>query len=280
MEVLIFFTLGLAAAAFFLPLLIRIIAAAGHVGYNYRGDRIPVSVGVLFFIVPSVLLLGALNVHPDGAYLGLVPAFVMVTGGMSFLGLIDDLYGSRRATGLRGHLRRLLHGEFTTGALKAIGGLVIAFVVSWATTPTRGSEVLLNTLVIALAANALNLLDLRPGRAGKGFLLGSGLLFAAAWGSPLLVFPAVVTGSLTAYLPTDLRARGMMGDAGANVLGVTLGLTAAWVLAWPAKLGVLAFLISLHLFTERYSLTEVIVRNRVLDFVDRLGRKREDFSRR
>jgi len=280
LEVLVFFALGLAAAALFIPLLVRIIVAAGHVGYNYRGDRIPVSVGAAFFIVPSALLLGALNVHPGGAYQALVPAFVMVTGGMAFLGLVDDLYGTRRTTGLRGHLRLLLRGDCTTGALKAIGGLAIAFLVSWVTTPGGGAEILLNALVIALAANALNLLDLRPGRAGKGFFLGGGLLVAAAWGSPFLVFPAVVAGTLAAYLPTDLKARGMMGDAGANVLGAALGLTAAWVLAWPAKLAVLGFLIGLHLLTERYSLTQLIARNRVLDFVDRLGRKREDFPKR
>lgn len=279
METLIFFALALVVAAPILPFLNRIIFAMGHVRPNYRGTVIPASVGLLFFIVPFVLFAGVFIVRPAAAYLDLVPAFLAATGGMALLGLLDDVYGSRRARGLRGHLVRLLRGEVTTGALKAIGGLTIALLVSLAT--AQGPvEIMLNTLIIALAANALNLLDLRPGRAGKGFLLAGGLLFAAGWGNPLLAFPAAVGGALLVYLPTDLRARAMMGDAGANVLGVTLGLTAVWILSLPAKLGVLAFLVGLHLFTERYSLTEVMARNRLLDFVDRLGRKRRDFPDR
>ena len=275
MESLVFLVMGLAAAALFLPFLHRFISGVGHVRPNYRGEIIPVSVGVVFFIVPAVLFAGALVLRPGAAYLALVPAFLLATGGMAFLGLIDDLYGSRRASGLRGHLVRLLHGEITTGALKAIGGLAVAFLVSLAT--ASGPEILLNMLIIALAANALNLLDLRPGRAGKGFLLAGGLLFMAAWPHPYLVFPAAVGGALLAYLPADLRARAMMGDTGANVLGVSLGVAAAWVLSPPAKIGLLVFLIGFHLFTERYSLTAIIDQNRLLRYIDRLGRPRRDF---
>lgn len=275
MEILIFLALGSALAVPALPLLNRIIAAAGHVRPNYRGEVIPASVGVLFFIVPSMLFTVAAVIRPDAAYVGLFPVFLLAVGGMAFLGLVDDVYGSREASGLRGHLTRLLKGHVTTGALKAIGGLVIAFLVSLAT--SRGPEIVVDTLIIALSANALNLLDLRPGRAGKGFLVAGGLLLGAGWSNPLLVFPAAVGGALLVYLPADLRGRAMLGDAGANVLGVVLGLTVVWTLALPAKSAVLVFLVAFHLLTERYSLTEVIARNRLLDFVDRLGRRRRDF---
>ncbi len=274
LETFVFLALGLMLAVLTLPPVSRIIIAAGHVRPNYRGEVIPVSVGLAFFLVPFLLFMGAFALRPGAAYLDLVPAFLLATGGMAVLGLVDDVYGSRKASGLRGHLVRLLRGEITTGALKAIGGLAIAFFASLAT--ARGPEILLNTLIIALSANALNLLDLRPGRAGKGFLAAGGVLFAVSWGSPLLVFPAAVGGALLAYLPADLRARAMMGDAGANVLGVVLGLAAVWILPLPAKVGVLIFLVGFHLFTERYSLTEVIAKNRLLDFVDRLGRTRRD----
>lgn len=275
LESLILFVLGLVAAALILPYLRRFIIALGHVRPNYRGEIIPSSMGVVFALVPAVLFAGTFAVRPGAAYLDLVPAFLLATGGMAFWGLIDDVYGSRQATGLRGHLVRLLRGEVTTGALKAVGGLTIAFLVSLAT--AHGPEILLNTFIIALAANALNLLDLRPGRAGKGFLLAGGLLAAAAWPHPFLVFPAAVGGALVAYLPSDLRGRAMMGDAGSNALGVSLGLTAAWVLSLPAKIGLLVFLVGFHLFTERYSLTEVIANNRLLRFIDRLGRTRREF---
>ena len=66
-------------------------------------------------------------------------------------------------------------------------------------------------LLVGLAANALNQLDTKPGRALKAYLLA-----AIPAGAPLV--PAVV------LLPYDLREMAMLGDAGANALGALLGL--------------------------------------------------------
>ncbi|MGQ9497101.1 MAG: hypothetical protein ACUVRC_02975 [Desulfotomaculales bacterium] len=267
--------LGYGLAAVLLPLLCRLITRAGFVRPNYRGNTIPQGVGVVFFIVPLCLSLPVLIFFPSLLPRPQLNAFLALAGAMGFLGLLDDVFGSRRVSGLKGHFAALLRGRPTTGALKALGGLAAAFLVSLLTAPAK--EVLLNTLVIALAANAVNLLDLRPGRAGKAYLLGALPLFAVGWSLPAFIFPlAMVTGAVLAYLPGDLRGRVMMGDAGANVLGAALGLVAVWVLGIEARAVVLAFLILFHLLCERYSLTEVIRRNRLLHFLDRLGRPGEE----
>ncbi|MEW5762158.1 MAG: hypothetical protein AB1776_03035 [Bacillota bacterium] len=267
--------LGFGLTAMLLPLVARLLACAGFVRLNYMGRSIPQGAGIIFFIVPLFLGVFMFLVFVSPAGLLYPATFLFVAGAMGFLGLVDDVFGSREASGLRGHFRALMQGRPTTGALKALGGVAVALAAGVATAPL--GEVWLNALLIALAANAVNLLDLRPGRAGKGFLLGAAPLFFAGWENPGLLLPlAVVTGALLAYLPGDLRARFMMGDAGANVLGATLGLTAVWVLGFEARLGVLAGLVLFHLFTERYSLSEVVRRNRWLYFLDRLGRSREE----
>lgn len=276
MHIILFIAAGLATALILLPLLMEMIARAGFVRPNYSGRNIPAAVGLLFFLVPLFVLSVTYLVADLEAQRTHLLVFLFVAGAMAILGLADDVFGSRRASGLKGHFMELLRGRLTTGALKALGGLTVAFLAALTTAELR--HIILNTLIIALAANMLNLLDLRPGRAVKGFLPAAGLLFAAAWADPRLIFVAVLTGAVFVYAPADLKARAMMGDSGSNVLGAALGLTAVWVLALPAKVGVLVFLVGMHLLAERYSFTEIIARNRILEFFDRLGRNREEFT--
>ncbi|MGB9846095.1 MAG: hypothetical protein ACPLRH_01155, partial [Desulfotomaculales bacterium] len=79
-------------------------------------------------------------------------------------------------------------------------------------------------------------------------------------------------GSVAAYLRADLKARAMMGDTGANALGAVLGLGAVLVFSKPFVLAYLALLIFVHLLAEKKSLSEIIAGNKVLNFLDRLGR--------
>ncbi len=78
--------------------------------------------------------------------------------------------------------------------------------------------------MLVLATNVFNLLDLRPGRAIKAFvLLGAGLTLGSLdarplWSLGLFVAPALVAGLY------DLRERAMLGDTGANLLGALAGL--------------------------------------------------------
>jgi len=68
----------------------------------------------------------------------------------------------------------------------------------------------------------------------------------------------------------------MMGDAGSNVLGLLLGYLAAAFLPMTFRIGVLLFLIAIHLFTEKYSISSTIERVGVLRFFDQLGRSQSN----
>ena len=242
------------------------LAQEGHLRRtNFRGELIPTGMGVSFLLGSCLGLLA-------GLWMGLyqirdVVLLIAVLFGFGFLGLIDDLWGDDAHRGLRGHLRVALQGRISTGFLKAFYGGLLALVVALS---VRGKEgLLMNTLIIALATNALNLLDLRPGRCGKSFLLGSFLLFTIGEARALRLLLPVVGGVL-AYLPWDLRRVVMMGDAGANPLGALLGIGSI-SLEGSARIFSLLLLIGIHLYSEKYSLSRLIEDNPVLRFLDKLG---------
>ena len=223
-------------------------------------------------------------------------------GALAF-GLIDDLAGSGKRRGLRGHLGALAHGEVTTGTVK-LGGLaatgfaaaVFGHAASGHAASGHATDVMINAGLIAGGANLLNLFDLRPGRAIKVAVL-SGCLIAAGGavtggpgprasnGRPVggdrsgggraagLVAVAAPLGASLALLPEDLGERAMLGDAGANALGAMLGAAAARSLPRPARIGLLAGIVALTVVSEKVSFTSVIERTPPLRRLDMLGRR-------
>jgi len=198
-------------------------------------------------------------------------AAVVAAAGAGAVGLLDDLAGSGDNRGLRGHLGALRRGEVTTGAVK-IAGLAATGVATARILGQRRGDVLLSGAVVAGAANLVNLLDLRPGRALKVALAHApAVLVLAPPGSTLL---AGVLGAAAGLLPDDLAERTMLGDAGANALGAAIGVAA---IASYGRLGRLAHLVGivcLTLASERVSFTQVIEATPPLRWLDGLGRRR------
>jgi glucosyl-3-phosphoglycerate synthase len=198
----------------------------------------------------TIYACGPLGVNFRGLRLPLVGWKVGVTNGpavavVAALGLIDDLW-SGPERGFRAHLRT---GR-TTGVLKLVGIPVVGLL---ATRRVSGA------LLVGLAANALNQLDTRPGRALKAYLFA-----AVATDAPVRV--AVL------LLPYDLREMSMLGDAGSNALGALLGLNSVKRFTGRGQWVAIGALAGLTILGEQTSLGDWIERTPVLSWIDRLGR--------
>jgi len=202
--------------------LVDVLLACGPQGTNHRGLRLP-------------LVGAALGARRD-------PAVTLVAA----LGVADDLW-SGPERGFRAHLR----SGSTTGVLKLVG---IPLVGLLATRKVSGA------LLVGLAANLLNQLDTRPGRALKAYLAGAALLRAPAGVAVLLC-------------PYDLREKTMLGDAGSNALGAMLGLSSVSRLTDRGRWLAIGVLAALTLLGERRSLGELIERTPVLSDIDAFGRQ-------
>jgi hypothetical protein len=210
-------------------------------GFAHRGRQ----------LVDLVLASGPLAVNFRGVRLPLVGWLIGVRGGravtaVAAIGLADDLW-SGEERGFRTHLR----AGRTTGVLKLVG---IPLVGLLATRRLSGA------LLVGLAANALNQLDTRPGRALKAYLVAG-----AALDAPL--------GTAVLLLPYDLREMAMLGDGGSNALGAMLGLSSVSRLTERGRWVAIGALAGLTLLGERRSLGELIERIPVLRELDALGRR-------
>jgi Glycosyl transferase family 2 len=198
-----------------------ILLAMGPLGVNHRGVRLPL-VGWM------------VGLRPDPA----VAAIALV-------GAADDAWGGPER-GFRAHLSR---GR-TTGVLKLVAIPAVGLV---ATRRLSGA------LLVGLAANALNQLDTRPGRALKVYLALAPLL-----GAPVRL--AVL------LLPYDLRERTMLGDAGSNALGALLGLSSVVRLTGRGRWLAIGALAAFTTLGETRSIGVLIERTPGLRELDRLGR--------
>ena len=260
----LFGLIALGAALLWLPCLWLTSVWLGVRRSNYLGRSIPAAAGLLFVVVgvPALLLS---RLDPSVLRAGLI-----VMGAFGLLGLLDDLFAAgRQARGLRGHLSALVRGRVTTGAVKAVGGLAAGLWAGALLDPGRPGLIALDAVLIALAANFVNLLDLRPGRALKGFALLSVIAVALSLDSLHLLGPLLAAAAVAA--PSDLAGRTMMGDVGSNALGGAAGLALAACLGPTYRLAAVLILAAIHLACERFSLTEIIQRTPVLRALDRLG---------
>lgn len=223
-------------------------------------------------------------------------------GGAAF-GLLDDLRGSAKRRGLRGHLGALAHGEVTTGTVK-LAGLAVTGLGAALLEGGDPADIAVNAGLIAGSANLLNLFDLRPGRAIKAGTLGAALIACGGalsrWPAPAspdksavdvagltpaarprrgaaalagVTAVAAPAGAALALLPEDLGERAMLGDAGANALGAMLGAAASRTLPRGARAGLLGGIVALTIASEKVSFTKVIAATPPLNWLDMLGRR-------
>jgi len=246
---------------------------------NHRGATLPTAAG-LILVVATLAVAGVVALAEAGGWeaAGRVapgPLVLSTLAGLGFVGLVDDLAGSGAdGRGFRGHLRALVRGRLTTGGLKLVGGAALALAVCAPLSGDGLDSLVVDALVVALAANLANLFDRAPGRTLK-VGVGAFTVLALATGAPgSLVGVAVVVGAALALAPADLAERLMLGDTGANALGGVLGLGVVASTAPGTRLGVMIALSGLNVAGEVVSFSRIIDAVAPLRALDRAGRRR------
>lgn len=264
------FCIGIVVTLTSVPMISKMLEKSGMIRANYKGDMIPVGLGLAFIptlIINSVILIYS-NIVPEKIIIIYMLLFASIA--MSFVGIIDDSLGNRGVTGLLGHFKALFKGTLTTGAFKALLGGFVGLTLA-VTISKSIPNIIVATLVVALSTNMMNLFDLRPGRAIKVYTLLAIIIFIASAKFQrevmMLIVPAVL-----AYFYFDLRALTMMGDAGSNVLGVSLGVFIVSSFGLAVQVVCLILLVLIHILTEKFSLTKIIENNKFLNYLDRFGR--------
>lgn len=253
-----------------IPLIYDMLLTNNCVALNFKKQEIPIGMGLVFIIVQTfVISMFALYSKVEESFIFFYIISILIIG---IVGIVDDLIGEKAVKGFKGHISSLLKGKLTTGGLKLIVGGVAGILVSF-TISINVIDLIMNILVIGLFTNFINLFDLRPGRAGKAFILLSIILIFTASFSKYNYIVISLLGILLVYIPYDLKAKSMMGDVGSNVLGMTLGVFCAVTQPIWIKLLYLILLIIIHVVLEYLSLTEIIDKNRILCYIDKLGRK-------
>lgn len=272
------FPVAIAVALLVVPAGVRGLIDAGLVRPNYRGAELAFPLGAIL-ATAALVALAPLAFLDDRADLDLLSPdlrqWMPYLLGVAFLGFLDDSLGRGAAVdaprGWRGHARALREGKLSTGAVKALGALALAaYVVSG-----RGLEswrYLADVVLLILATNLFNLLDLRPGRVEKALgLLGLGLCLGAWTLAPLELLgifagPALVGAAFT------LREQAMLGDTGSNLLGAVAGVWLLTTLGPDARLIALAVVVGLTIYGELRSISAAIERIPPLRRLDSLGR--------
>jgi len=244
---------------------------------NYRGVTMPGAAGILVVFAVLVIEAGRSGFGALGAgkIAGLTlerSLILFAVFGFGMLGFVDDLLAEGEATGFRGHLREAADGRLTTGLVKLCGGAGVAVVLVATPGFASGRRLIVDAVLVALAANLGNLLDRRPGRVIKAGMLAYVPLAVALGVGPAGMAIAPVMGAVAGLLPDDLRERVMLGDTGANVIGAVLGLGVVLGCGEGTRLVVLAVVAALNVAAELVSFTKVIERVDMLRRLDEWGR--------
>jgi UDP-N-acetylmuramyl pentapeptide phosphotransferase/UDP-N-acetylglucosamine-1-phosphate transferase len=277
--VVVAFLVGLVTVRFLRMVSGEILASPALERTNYRGHTLATAGGL--FIILTVLVidagrsvLGAIGVGSENGLTQARLAVLFAVFGFGFLGMVDDLAAHGEDRGFKGHLGALRQGRVTTGLLKLLGGAAIAIVIVATPGFKSGRTLIVDAMLIALAANLGNLLDRAPGRTIKFGLVAYVPIAIAIGTAPIGVAVAPVMGASLGLLPDDLRERLMLGDTGANVIGAVLGLAVVLGSRDSIRLVVMLLLLAVNVGAEMVSFSKVIDGAPPLRWFDRLGSRR------
>jgi UDP-GlcNAc:undecaprenyl-phosphate GlcNAc-1-phosphate transferase len=241
---------------------------------NYKGEPVIQSFGLnlmlhyLLYFAGYLILMKVVSLKATLFHEAL---FILLITVLTFMGWIDDQYGTNEIRGLRGHFRAFFYDKkVTSGFIKALLGTAISFVVAY-----FFSQDLLTWLfggsVLALSIHFFNLLDVRPGRTIKSFWLLALVVL------PLVALQDILTLALPIMLSTlilfhyDRYRLAMIGDVGSNVLGGVFGFYLLLSMSVPLQVTFFSSFLLLSLLSEKYSFTAYINNTPWLSKLDNWG---------
>lgn len=288
-----------------LPMIRMFMTNHGMLQPNYKGQQIATGCGILIWllVIVNAVVMNGLTVlfrgHERLSGFDQVPflSYVAALSAVALAGFVDDAIGDKAVKGLKGHWRLWKEEQIcSTGLMKAIVTGIAALLFVGVIVHDSWWHIGADLLLLGLMTNGVNLLDVRPGRALKGFLMITvagtigQLIVNAVSGQfhidellqmAIKLAPYVIPVYIGAYvlLGPDLRAELMIGDTGANMLGFAIG---CWVIlgsAWQLQAVLIVFMLVLHIMAWRSSVSQWIEANRLLLWFDLLGRNKNKTSR-
>lgn len=250
--------------------LTSLLKAARCTRLNYRGKEVTYGAGIVF--IPINLLISALLMFIFKSQYMIYSSYIIGVCAVGFAGFLDDMVGEKNIKGLANHFLSFLHGHLTTGFIKAFMGGVASIIISIGI--SKGIlDFFLNALNMALFTNTLNLMDLRPGRCVKAFIFLGTLIFILNIRYFVMFLPLGVTLIIASiYLNYDLKEVCMLGDAGSNILGITLGYFSSINGTLAIKIILAIALITINISAEKVSFSAIISQNKFLSYLDSFGR--------
>lgn len=244
---------------------------------NYRGKDIPHILGSIFILNSLICIFITIifyyfSLIEENLYKKLL-VFFFTSLNISLIGLLDDLFGDNKNKGFKGHINALIiNKKLTTGFLKMI--LIPASLIPFALYNEHSLiMIVIKILLTSLLINLSNLFDLRPGRCIKFFIVQIILLLPFINIDLIFLFVFIMS---IALIIGDLKEEFMLGDSGSNVFGFY----SAFIFFHNIHISlltstiILLFTFILNLLSEKYSFTQIIEKNKLLNFIDMIGRKK------
>ena len=273
--ILISITVSILTSLFILPGIIKFLKCNKNEVKNYKGKTLYNSAGIFFAInilVLCIFLICYNTLFLNNANNSIVIAIIIGTLGSSFTGYIDD-NSKDLPKGIKNHVYSLLKGNITAGSIKAFIGIITSFIICFIL-DYKGLNFLINMLIISFMQNFINLLDLRPGRSIKAFIIILLIDIPFIIQNPaLLAINAGITISLLFYIKYELSEVCMMGDTGSNLLGIMLGISTSMTGNIYYRIITLSFLFISLVYAEKKSISDLINKKFILRYLDDLGRQ-------
>lgn len=244
---------------------ILLLSSNGFSINNYRGKETVYGAGLIFLIPCMVSVLPLWSIIAKGD-LYIYQAMLLA---MTFMGYLDDSLGDHTRKGFKNHFYDLVTGHPSTGIFKIIFALIIGLIISKAYYSSI-MDIIFHILLFGLCVNFINLLDLRPGRAIKGFVFLTLIICLLSGLKSLWILLPIFSG-LTVYIKDEMDEKCMLGDTGSNLLGGILGMYTLNAGGLWTKYGLFMMLLILHFAAEFISFSRIIESNPILKQIDRHG---------